>query len=117
MVLATWGGGIGWSLAVLAASIPITFLVVAGVAPRESALGSVAVTTFGALYIGGGMASLVALRGLEGADVDRFGWNLVLAVLLGHVGLGHLRLLRRAASSAATAWRPRSRPRRRSRGS
>jgi phosphatidate cytidylyltransferase len=83
MVLATWGGGIGWSLAVLAASIPVTFLVVAGVAPRESALGSVAVTTFGALYVGGGMASLVALRGLESADVDRFGWNLVLAVLLG----------------------------------
>ena len=82
MVLATWGGGIGWSLAALAASIPITFVVVAGVASRESALVSVAVTTFGALYIGGGMASLVALRGLDGAS-DDFGWNLVLAVLLG----------------------------------
>jgi len=82
MVLATWGGGIGWSLAALAASLPITFLVVAGVSARESALCSVAVTTFGALYIGGGMASLVALRGLDG-EVDRFGWNLVLAVLLG----------------------------------
>jgi phosphatidate cytidylyltransferase len=82
MVLATWGGGIGWSLAALAASIPITFVVVAGVASRESALVSVAVTTFGALYIGGGMASLVALRGLDGSS-DQFGWNLVLAVLLG----------------------------------
>ena len=65
MVLATWHAEIGWSLAALAASIPVTFLVVAGVAPRESALGSVAVTTFGALYIGGGVASLVALRGLR----------------------------------------------------
>jgi phosphatidate cytidylyltransferase len=82
MVLVTWGDGIGWSLAALAASIPVTFLVVAGLASRESALGSVAVTTFGALYIGGGMASLVALRALHG-PVDRFGWNLVLAVLLG----------------------------------
>jgi phosphatidate cytidylyltransferase len=82
MVLATWGGGIGWSLAALAASIPVTFVVVAGVASRESALGSVAVTTFGALYVGGGMASLVALRGLDGAS-DDFGWNLVLAILLG----------------------------------
>jgi phosphatidate cytidylyltransferase len=82
MVLATWGGGVGWSLAALAASIPITFIVVAGVALRESALGSVAVTTFGALYVGGGLASLVALRGLHGAPPN-FGWNLVLAVLLG----------------------------------
>jgi phosphatidate cytidylyltransferase len=82
MVLATWGGGIGWSLAALAASVPITFLVVAGVAPRESALGSVAVTTFGALYVGGGVASLVALRGLSGAT-EHFGFNAVLAVLLG----------------------------------
>ena len=46
MVVATWGDGIGWSLAALAASIPVTFLVVAGLAARESALGSVAVTTF-----------------------------------------------------------------------
>jgi phosphatidate cytidylyltransferase len=82
MVLATWVAGIGWSLAVLAASIPITFIVVAGVASRESALVSVAVTTFGALYVGGGMASLVALRGLDGPS-DHFGFNLVLAVLLG----------------------------------
>jgi phosphatidate cytidylyltransferase len=82
IVLVTWHSGVGWSLAALAASIPITFLVVAGVASRESALGSIAVTTFGALYIGGGLASLVALRGLSGAS-DEFGFNLVLAVLLG----------------------------------
>jgi phosphatidate cytidylyltransferase len=82
MILATWHSGIGWSLAALAASVPITFIVVAGVASRESALGSVAVTTFGALYVGGGMASLVALRGLTGVS-DIFGFNLVLAVLLG----------------------------------
>jgi phosphatidate cytidylyltransferase len=82
MVIATFAGGVGWSLAALAASVPITFIVVAGVASRESALVSVAVTTFGALYIGGGMASLVALRGLDGPS-DHFGWNLVLAVLLG----------------------------------
>jgi phosphatidate cytidylyltransferase len=82
MVLATWAGGVGWSLAALAVSIPVTFIVVAGVASRESALGSVAVTTFGALYIGGGLASLVALRGLDG-PAEHFGFNLVLAVLLG----------------------------------
>ena len=82
IVLVTWHAGVGWSLAALAASIPITFLVVAGVASRESALGSIAVTTFGALYIGGGLASLVALRGLSGAS-EEFGFNLVLAVLLG----------------------------------
>ncbi len=82
MVLATWADGVGWSLAALAASIPVTFVVVAGLASRESALGSVSVTTFGALYVGGGMASLVALRGLDG-PVHGFGWNLVLAVLLG----------------------------------
>ena len=39
MIIATWQSGIGWSLAALGASIPITFIVVAGVAPRESALG------------------------------------------------------------------------------
>ena len=95
MVLATWGGDIGWSLAALAASIPITFLVVAGVASRESALGSVAVTTFGALYIGGGMASLVALRGLDG---PRRPLRLEPRArgAARDVGLGHLRLLRRA---------------------
>jgi phosphatidate cytidylyltransferase len=82
MVLATWHAGIGWSLAALAASVPLTFIVVAGVASRESALGSVAVTTFGAFYVGGGIASLVALRGLSGPS-DTFGFNLVLAVLLG----------------------------------
>jgi phosphatidate cytidylyltransferase len=82
MVLATWHSGIGWSPAALAASVPITFVVVAGLASRESALGSVAVTTFGALYVGGGMASLVALRALTGPS-DSFGFNLVLAVLLG----------------------------------
>jgi phosphatidate cytidylyltransferase len=82
MVLTTWHSGVGWSLAVVAASIPVTFIVVAGLASRESALGSIAVTTFGALYVGGGMASLVALRGLTGVS-DTFGFNLVLAVLLG----------------------------------
>jgi len=82
IVLVTWHSGVGWSLAVLAASIPVTFLVVAGLAARESALGSIAVTTFGALYVGGGLASLVALRGLSG-ESERFGFNLVLAVLLG----------------------------------
>ena len=46
MVLATWGGNIGWSLAALAASIPITFVVVAGVASRESALGSYTTVRF-----------------------------------------------------------------------
>ena len=49
---------------------------------RESALGSISVTTFGALYVGGGVASLVALRGLDGPS-EHFGFNLVLAVLLG----------------------------------
>ena len=82
MVVATSAGGIGWSLAVLAVSVPITFLVVAGVSPRESALGAISVTTFGALYVGGGIASLVALRGLDGPS-EHFGFNLVLAVLLG----------------------------------
>jgi phosphatidate cytidylyltransferase len=82
IVLVTWTSGIGWSLAALAASLPITFIVVAGVASRESAFGSIAVTTFGALYVGGGLASLVALRGLDG-PAEHFGFNLVLAVLLG----------------------------------
>jgi phosphatidate cytidylyltransferase len=82
MVVATFAGGIGWSLAARAASVRGTLLVVAGIAGRESALGSVAVTTFSALYVGGGIASLVALRAVEG-DADRFGFNLLLAVLLG----------------------------------
>jgi phosphatidate cytidylyltransferase len=56
--------------------------VVAGASLRESALGSISVTTFGALYVGGGIASLVALRGLDGTG-EHFGFNLVLAVLLG----------------------------------
>ena len=73
-------------------------------------------TTFGALYVGGGMASLVALRGLESTDVDRFGWNLVLAVLLG-TWASDIFAYFGAASSGATAWRPRSRPRRPSRDS
>ena len=102
MVLATWHAEIGWSLAALAASIPVTFIVVAGVAPRESALGSVAVTTFGALYIGGGVASLVALRGLTGAE-RHLRLQPRARGPAGHVGLRHLRLLRRAAARSPSA--------------
>ena len=81
--VATWRGGIGWSLAVLAASIPITFLVVAGVSARESALVSIAVTTFG-----GALRSAAASRASSRcagstAPSEHFGFNLVLAVLLG----------------------------------
>ena len=83
MVLAADLWGIGWSLAAAGALLPVTFLVVAGVAARESALTSIAVTVFGALYVGMGIASLVASRGLHESGVDRFGFNLVLAVMLG----------------------------------
>ena len=83
MVVAASLGGIGWTLVVIAALVPVTFLVVAGIAARESALTSIAVTIFAAIYVGGGIASLVALRGLEHPGVDHFGFNVVLAVLLG----------------------------------
>ena len=83
MAVAASLGGIGWTLVVLAAVIPLTFLVVAGVAARESALGSIAVTVFCAFYVGGGVASLIALRRLSDPDVAHFGFNVVLAVLLG----------------------------------
>ena len=56
---------------------------VAGVASRESALGSVAVTTFGALYIGGGHGQPRGAARALAAPSDIFGFNLVLAVLLG----------------------------------
>jgi phosphatidate cytidylyltransferase len=55
-------------------------VVSAGTAARESAVVSIAITVTGAVYVGYGIAFLVLLRGLSGPG--RFGFNLLLAVLL-----------------------------------
>jgi phosphatidate cytidylyltransferase len=79
--VAYWQGP-GWTLAVVFAIMLATFGVSAAIAQRESALVTISVTVLGAVYVGYGLAFLVLCREFAGPRED-FGWNLLLAVLLG----------------------------------
>jgi phosphatidate cytidylyltransferase len=81
VVAVTYYSGLDWSLAVLLGLGLATFLVVIGTSPRESALVTIAVTTFGVVWIAYGMAFLVLVRKLD--DPADLGLNLLLAVLVG----------------------------------
>jgi phosphatidate cytidylyltransferase len=81
IVVVAYRDGLGWTLAVLFGLLVVTFFVSAALAARESALVSMAITVFGAVYVGYGVAFLVLLRQLHGS-VEHFGFNVLLAVLL-----------------------------------
>jgi phosphatidate cytidylyltransferase len=80
MVVGAHLGGIAWALLPIPIALLAAFLMAAGVAMRESATVSVAVTMLGPAYLGVGLASLVLLRD---AGTDRTGFNVLLAVVLG----------------------------------
>jgi phosphatidate cytidylyltransferase len=81
VVIAAYESSIPWTLAAVLATMLATFLVIAAVSVRESALASLGVTVLGVVWIGYGVAFPVLLRGLDGPD--HFGFNVLLAVLIG----------------------------------
>jgi phosphatidate cytidylyltransferase len=72
--------GLEWSLAAALGTLVATFLVTAAISARESAVVTMAVTVFGTLYVGYGVAFLVLLRGVEGPN--RAGFDYLLAVFV-----------------------------------
>jgi phosphatidate cytidylyltransferase len=80
MILGAYWSGIDWVFLPIPLTLFVTFLLAAGVAMRESATTSIAVTMLGPVYIGTGLASLVLLRGLGN---DRFGRDVLFAALFG----------------------------------
>ncbi len=76
---AHWGG-LEWMLLPIPVTLLVTFLLAAGVAMRESATVSVAVTLLGPCWIGLGVGFLLLLRTTA---PDDYGLDLVLATLLG----------------------------------
>jgi phosphatidate cytidylyltransferase len=81
VVIAAYESSISWTIACVLATMLATFLVVAAVSVRESALASLGVTVLGVVWIGYGVAFPVLLRGLSGSN--HFGFNVLLAVLIG----------------------------------
>jgi phosphatidate cytidylyltransferase len=81
VVVAAYEKSIVWTVAAVFATMLATFLVVAAVSVRESALGSLGVTVLGVVWVGYGVSFLVLLRGLSGSH--HFGFNVLLAVLIG----------------------------------
>ena len=81
VVIAAYESSIPWTVAAVLATLLATFLVVAAVSVRESALASLGVTLLGVVWIGYGVAFPVLLRGLHGPN--HFGFNVLLAVLIG----------------------------------
>src|SRR3954470_16330532 len=81
VVIAAYESSIPWTLAAVLATMLATFLVIAAVSVRESALASLGVTVLGVVWIGYGVAFPVLLRGLDGPN--HFGFNVLLAVLIG----------------------------------
>jgi len=78
MIVGAHWGGLQWALFPLPLLLFLTFLLAAMVAMRESATVSVAITVFGVVWIGFGVASLVLLR-----DTPDIGGDLLFAVVLG----------------------------------
>jgi phosphatidate cytidylyltransferase len=81
VVVAAYEASIPWTLASVLATMLATFLVIAAVSVRESAVASLGVTVLGVVWIGYGVAFPVLLRGLHGPS--HFGFNVLLAVLIG----------------------------------
>ncbi len=103
VVLAVHEGGIAWATAPLALTLVAAFWLSAVAEVRQSAAVQLSVTTFGVVWIGLGFGFLVAIRDIPAPS----GWGreLLLAVLLGRVGLRHRRLRRRAAARPPQAGR------------
>jgi phosphatidate cytidylyltransferase len=80
MILGAYWAGPTWVLLPIPLTLFVTFLLAAGVAMRESATSSIAVTLLGPAYVGMGLASLILLRQL---GTNTFGRDVLFAALLG----------------------------------
>jgi phosphatidate cytidylyltransferase len=80
IVIGAHWGGISWAALPIPITLFLSFLLAAGVAMRESATTSIAITLLGSTYIGLGVASLVLIRDTRGG---RLGFDVLLAVVLG----------------------------------
>jgi len=81
IIVATHQGGLIWSVAAALATLLLAFWLSAIADVREAAVVQLGVTMLGVLWIGYGLASLVALRDI--AEPSRWGTQLVIAVLIG----------------------------------
>jgi phosphatidate cytidylyltransferase len=79
IVGAHWAG-VEWVVAAVPITLLLAFLMAAAVSMKESATVSIAITLLAPVWIGSGLAALVLLRDLPPND---FGFNILLAVLLG----------------------------------
>jgi phosphatidate cytidylyltransferase len=81
VIVATHEGGLEWSLAALFGTLLVAFWLSAVADVRQSAVVQISVTLFGVVWIGFGLAFLVAIRDIpQPADWGKW---LVLAVLVG----------------------------------
>jgi len=81
IIVTTHQGGLLWSLAPLLGTLLLAFWLSAIADVRQAAVVQLGVTMLGVVWIGFGLASLVALRDIS--DPSRWGTELVIAVLLG----------------------------------
>jgi phosphatidate cytidylyltransferase len=82
LLVVAYEWGIQWTPAVIGGVLVATFVVAAAVSARESALVTLAVTVFGVIWIGYGVAYLILLRGAPDPTADHVGFKLVLAVFI-----------------------------------
>lgn len=75
-IVGTQAGGPVWLLGGIMATVAVCFALFLGSGARQSATAGFALTTFGVVWVGGGLAHLVALR-----DVPHDGRLLILTVL------------------------------------
>ena len=81
VVVATHKGGLDWSLAPLLATLLLGFWLSAIADVRQAAVVQLGVTLLGVVWIGYGLAFMVALRDI--ADPSAWGKQLVIAVFIG----------------------------------
>ena len=81
IIVTTHQGGLLWSLAPLLGTLLLAFWLSAIADVRQAAVVQLGVTMLGVVWIGYGLASLLALRDIS--DPSRWGTQLVIAVLLG----------------------------------
>jgi phosphatidate cytidylyltransferase len=79
-VIGAHWAGVEWVVAAIPITLLLAFLMAAAVSMKESATVSIAVTLLAPVWIGSGMAALVLLRDTPPND---FGFNILLAVMLG----------------------------------
>jgi phosphatidate cytidylyltransferase len=81
VIVATHQGGLAWSLAALFGTVLVAFWLSAVADVRQSAVVQISVTLFGVVWVGLGLAFLVAIRDIP--VPEEWGKWLVLGVLVG----------------------------------